>query len=144
MHKLFTRFLSFPFFVQVIWVLCLVGMCTNAVVLGRDIFIGGILWRLHFGFLLLYAGQTVFILAKEKYVVLLTILQAIIALLTTFDFIFVPLLQPLGYVYYQVCSPGVEALKVYQYVFVSLAFTLQMASVAYLWGYLRQQPTEEA
>ena len=105
------------------------------VLLARDVFSGGILWRLHMGFLLLYAGQTVFILMQEKFVALLTLLQGIIALVTMFDFIFVPILQLVGHTYYWLASPTIEALKVYQYVFVSAAFTLQMASAGYLWFY---------
>jgi hypothetical protein len=45
-------------------------------------------------------------------------------------------LQALGHLYYWAFTPSVETLKIYQYVFVSAAFTLQMAGAAYLWGYL--------
>lgn len=127
----------FPLFVQLIWLLCVLGLCINLWLIGRDLRTDPVLLRLHLGYLILYAGQVGFILVKEKYVCLLTLLQGIIALLTTVDFIFTPLLQVIGHTYYWVCSPSVETLKVYQYVFVSLAFTLQMASAAYLWGYFR-------
>lgn len=139
MKALVRRWLRFPFFVQLVWLLCVLGALSNVWLLMRDMFTSAILLRLHLGFFILYAGQAAFILVREKYVCLLTILQGIMALLTTADFIFVPLLQVVGHTYYWLCSPSVEALKVYQYVFVSAAFTLQMASAAYLWGYLRKQ-----
>ncbi len=91
------------------------------------------------GFFILYVGQVAFIWVQEKYVCLLTLLQGVMALLTTADFIFVPLLQVAGRMYYWLCNPTVEAMKVYQYVFMSAAFTLQLASAAYLWGYLRKK-----
>ena len=124
---------------QLVWLLCVVGMCTNLILLVRDMMDGGLLLRLHLGYFILYAGQVAFILAREKWVALLTILQGVIALLTTVDFIFVPILQVLGRTYYWIFQPTVEQLNVYQYVFVSIAFTLQMASAAYLWGYLRKK-----
>ena len=49
------------------------------------------------------------------------------------------LLQAIGHTYYWLFSPSIESLKVYQYVFVALAFTLQMAGAAYLFFYFRQQ-----
>ena len=135
--KLIHRFIRFPFFVQLIWAFCVLGMLINLWLIGRDLLTDAVLFRLHLGYLILYVGQVAFILLKEKYVCALTILQGIIALLTTVDFIFTPLLQALGHLGYWIFSPTVESLKVYQYVFVSLAFTLQMASAAYLWGYFR-------
>ena len=112
MRSLLKRFLLLPLFIQVIWILCVAGSLTNACLLVRDVFEGGILWRLHMGFFLLYCGQTVFILLKEKYVVLLTLLQGVLALLSTFDFTFVPLLQLVGHLYYWMSSPSLEAAKV--------------------------------
>ncbi len=132
------RFLKYPFFVQLLVLLCSVGVATNLVLLLRDLFFQQpILWRLHVGFLMLYTAQVWLILAPEKYVCLLTVLQGIMALLTTADFIFTPLLQIAGLLYHGLFSPTVEQLKIYQYIFVSAAFTLQMASAAYLWGYLK-------
>ena len=139
MKRLLKRWLHFPFFVQLIWLLCVLGVLINLWLIVKDILTDAVLIRLHIAYLLLYAGQVGLILAQEKYVYLLTLLQGILALLTTVDFIFVPVLQVLGNVYYWLCSPSVEALKVYQYVFVSVAFTLQMACAAYLWGYLKDQ-----
>jgi len=135
MKTLLRRWLRFPFFVQLIWLLCVLGVFINLWLIGRDVVTEAILIRLHLAYLMLYGGQVVLILAQEKYVCLLTLLQGILALLSTVDFIFVPVLQVLGNIYYWVCFPSVEALKVYQYVFVSVAFTLQIASAAYLWGY---------
>ena len=137
MKILFKRFLHFPFFVKLIWLFCVLGTVINVWLIGQDLAVDPILFRLHLGYLILYIGQVVFILLKEKYVCLLTILQGLIALLTTVDFIFTPLLQAIGHTYYWMFPMSVESLKVYQYVFVSCAFTLQMASAAYLWGYLR-------
>ncbi len=137
--KTLSRFWKFPFFVQLIFLLCVLGALVNIVLLARDVVNSAVLWRLHFGFLLLYVAQAAFILAGEKWVCLLTLLQGIMALLTTADFIFVPLLQVFGRMYYWFFHPTVEAMKIYQYVFMSAAFTLQMTSAAYLWGYLRQK-----
>ena len=134
MGKLLKKFFKFPLFVQLIWMLCVLGMCTNLVLLARDVNADGLLFRLHLGYFMLYAAQVFFILVREKYVALLVLLQGIIALMTTADFIFVPLLQVAGKIYYWTFHPTVEELKVYQYVFVAAAFTLQMASMAYLWG----------
>lgn len=135
MMKLIKNFINLPLFVQLIWVLCVVGTFTNGVLLVRDVLEGGPLFRLHLGYFMLYVAQVGFILLREKWVSLLIILQGIIALLTTADFIFVPVLQVLGRIYYVLFQPTIEQLKIYQYVFVSLAFTLQLASAAYLWGY---------
>ncbi len=139
MEKLINRFWQFPFFVQLIFLLCVLGALINTVLLTRDILHGAVLWRLHVGFFVLYVGQAAFILVQEKYVCLLTLLQGVMALLTTADFIFVPLLQVFGRMYYWLFHPTVETVKVYQYVFMSAAFTLQLASAAYLWGYLRKK-----
>ena len=133
------RFFKFPFFIQLIWLLCLIGLLTNAVLLMRDVTSNAILWRLHVGFFILYAGQLGFILVREKYVALLALLQGIMALLTTADFTFSPLLQIAGRLYYWVCEPTVEMMSTYQYVFVALASSLQLASVMYLWGYFNRK-----
>ncbi|MBR2082047.1 MAG: hypothetical protein IJ876_03430 [Elusimicrobiaceae bacterium] len=142
MGKLINRFWKFPFFIQLIFLLCVLGALINVVLLTRDVLNSAVLWRLHLGFLILYVGQAAFILTQEKYVSLLTLLQGIMALLTTADFIFVPLLQVFGRMYYWLFSPSVESMKIYQYVFMSAAFTLQMASAAYLWGYFYKNREE--
>lgn len=139
MKKFLSRFGQFPFFVQLIVLLCMLGACINILLLGHDALYGAILWRLHLGFFILYVAQAVLILAGEKWACLLTLMQGILALLTTADFIFVPLLQVAGRMYYWLFDPSIEAMQVYQYVFVSAAFTLQLASAGYLWGYLRKK-----
>ena len=105
---------------------------------------GSVLWQLHAGFLLLYAGQVFFILTQEKYVAVLTLLQGLAALATTADFMFVPLLQIAG-LFYWFSNPPVDTQSVYKYIFVSAAFTLQLASAGYLWFYFREQevPVED-
>ncbi len=135
--KILLRFLRFPFFVQVVCLLCVLGALVNGVLMVRDLANGAVLLRLHIGFFILYAAQVVFILTQEKFVALLTLLQGVMALLTTADFIFVPLLQIAGHLYYWVCAPSLEAMKEYQYIFMALGFTLQLASAAYLWGYFK-------
>ena len=134
MKMLLRRFWQFPFFVQLLWLLSMVGVFANLALIMRDLSSNAILLRLHLGFFILYASQAAFILAREKYVCVLTLLQGVMALLTTADFLFVPILQILGRVYYVLCSPTIEALKVYRYVFVSAAFTLQLFSAGYLWS----------
>ncbi len=136
MKTMLRRFAYFPFFIQLIWLLCVLGALINMWIMGRDLLGDSVLFRLHLGYFILYVGQIVFILLREKYVAFLTLVQGILALLTTIDFIFTPFLQIFGHLYYWLFSPSIESLKVYQYVFVSAAFTLQMASAAYLWGYL--------
>ncbi len=137
--KILLRFLRFPLFVQVICLLCALGALVNIVLMMRDVAHATVLLRLHIGFFILYAAQVVFIFTQEKFVALLTLLQGIMALLTTADFIFVPLLQVAGYLYYWVCAPSLEAMKEYRYIFMASAFTLQLASAAYLWGYFKQK-----
>lgn len=135
--KSLSRFLHFPLFVQLIWAFCVLGTLINLWLIARDLLTDPVLFRLHLGYLILYVGQVVFILLEEKYVSALTVLQGIIALFTTVDFIFTPLLQAIGHTYYWLFSPSIESLKVYQYVFVALGFTLQMAGAAYLFFYFR-------
>lgn len=138
--KLFRNFLRLPFFIQLVLLLCMLGTCLNAMLLWHDLFNGLLLWRLHACYLILYAAQVVLILAHEKYVCLLTLLQGVLALLTSADFIFVPILQALGNGYYWLCNPSVAALKEYQYVFEALASSLQLAAAYYLWAYFRRKP----
>ncbi len=138
------RFLHYPLFLQLITLLCVIGAVANGCLLGKDLLNQGILWRLHAGFFILYAAQFVFILVEEKWVFFLMALQGVLALCTTADFIFVPLLQLGGRIYFTLCSPTVEAQKVYQYVFMSAAFTLQMAAAAYVWLFFKQNPTSSS
>ena len=138
--KLWNRFCNFPFFVQLVWVLCALGLLADLYLLGRDVFSGGLLWRLHLGFALLYASQIAFILLREKWVCALTVLQGVLALLTNADFIFMPLLRLLGNMYYLFSLPTVQGLKIYKYVLISLAFTLQLYTALRLFSEL-QSPT---
>ena len=135
--KLLNRFLRFPFFIQAICLLCVLGALLNGFLILRDLLNGAVLLRLHIGFFILYVAQVGFILTGEKFVALLTLLQGVMALFTTADFIFVPLLQIAGHLYYWLCAPSLEAMKEYQYLFMSLGCTLQLASAAYLWGYFK-------
>ena len=108
----------------------------------------GILLRLHLGFLILYAGQIAFILLGERQVWALAALQGVLALLTNADFTFFPLVRFLGNVIYSVWpEPSLEYTKVYQYILISLAFTLQMLSAFILFSLLprpsKQKPAVE-
>ncbi len=78
------------------------------------------------------------ILTQEKFVAVLTFLQGLAALFTTADFIFTPLVQAAGLIYWM-SNPPVDTRSVYKYIFMSVAFTLQMACAAYLWFYFRAQ-----
>lgn len=128
MKALLKNFTSFSLLVQTILFLCLFGLILETGLLYQDIVLQKLLWRLHLGFCILYAAQLGLILLKEKWVCVLTVLQGLLALLTTADFIFTPILRFVGGAYFMVTIPTVEGLKIYQYVFVSLAFTLQMFS----------------
>lgn len=128
MKALWKRFISFSLFVQALLLLCFAGTVVQTCWLIEDIFSQQLLWRLHLGFLILYASQTLFILLKERWVCVLTVLQGVLALFTTANFIFSPILRFVGGAYFMVTIPTVEGLKAYQYVVVSLAFTLQMFS----------------
>lgn len=137
MDKLINRFFSLNIWVKIIFVFCLFGAGVSIMLVGRDLSSGGILLRLHLGFLLLYAAQVVFILLKERYVWVLTALQGVLALWTNADFTFVPLLRVLGQLYVILGpEPTVEMLTVYKYVFTSAAFTLQMLSAYALFSLL--------
>ncbi len=127
MNTIIKRFFGLNVWVKVIFFFCLLGTFANAFLLWRDISSGGILLRLHAGFFVLYASQAVFILTHERYACVLTVLQGVLALLTSADFMFAPLVRVLGQFYYLASpTPSVEAMTVYKYVFISLCFTLQM------------------
>ena len=123
--------------VKAVFLFCLIGLLSNAVLVWRDMAYDGILLRLHLGFLILYAGQIAFILLGERQVWALAALQGVLALLTNADFTFFPLVRFLGNVIYSVWpEPSLEYTKVYQYILISLAFTLQMLSAFILFSLL--------
>lgn len=137
MNRIVKRFLSLNVWVKLIFFFCLLGTFVNIVLVCRDISSGGILLRLHAGFLLLYASQAVFIMLHERYVCVLAVLQGVLALMTNADFTFAPLARVLGQIYYIVISePSLEAIKVYKYVFISLCFTLQLLGAYALFSLL--------
>lgn len=127
MDLLLKRFFHMNIYVKIIFFFCVFGTFVNFFYVLGDLRSGGILLRLHLGFLLLYAGQVAFILLEERFVFILSVLQGILAFLTNADFTFVPLLRFLGHIYYAVYpNMSLEAMSVYKYVFISLAFTLEM------------------
>ncbi len=137
MLGLLKRYFSLNIWVKIIFFFCLFGALINLFLVFRDLSSNGILLRLHGGFLVLYASQVIFILLNERYVAVLAALQGMLALLTNADFTFVPLLRIVGQFYYLVDpAPSVETLKVYKYVFISAAFTLQMLSAYALFSLL--------
>jgi len=135
-------FFEFPFFIQVLWLLCLLGALLNVALLWRDMTSGGILWHLHACFLLLYVTQIICIWLKEPLTAIITLLQGLIALISTSDFIFFPILKVMGMCWVGLFDPSVQTLKSYEYVFVSLAFTLQMMSAYYIFATLRRLRAE--
>ena len=144
MQKILTRFLNLNVWVQIVFCLCLVGALTNTVLVVRDIFNDGILLRLHIGFLILYAGQVVFILLEERQVWALAVLQGIMALLTNADFTCMPLVRFVGNIIYTLWpEPSLEYMKVYRYLMTSSAFTLQLLSAFILFSLLpKSTPTQ--
>lgn len=134
MKSLWKRFLQLDFRLKLVVAFCLFGLLVNTLFLCRDVRYGGILLRLHAGFWILYAGQTVFILLRERMVFVLSFLQAILAFLTSADFTFVPVLRVLGYaVHIAVGGFTLEDMEVYKYVFMSAALTLELLKTAWLW-----------
>lgn len=133
MRFLLRRWKEMDFWLKFIWVFCLLGTLMNLLYICRDLLTGGVLLRLHVGFLLLYAGQAVFILMKERLVFVLSLLQAVLAFLTNADFTFVPLLKPLGRLLY-IAAGGftVEQIEMYKYTFMSACFTLELLKTAWL------------
>lgn len=144
MAKLLRRYLQLNVWVQAVWWLCLIGALANTILVMRDIFNDGILLRLHLGFLILYAGQVVFILLHERYVWTLAALQGVMALLTSADFTCMPLVRFAGNIVYALWpEPSLEYMKVYRYILISLAFTLQMLSAYILFSLLpKSAPTQ--
>ena len=137
MKSLGHRFLQLPFLLKIIWIFCLLGTILNAIFIFRDLQGNGILLRLHIGFFILYVGQVIFILLKERMVCVLSLLQALLAFLTNLDFTFVPLGRIVGYsVYIYYDGLSLEAMEVYKYVFVSFCFTVEMLKTWFLFALL--------
>ncbi len=131
--KLWRRFWTLDFWLKLIWIFCLLGAVLNLISLIRDVRGGGILLRLHAGFFILYAGQVVFILVRERMVFILSLLQGVLALLTSADFTFVPVLRLSGGLFYAAHGPlSLEQTDVYKYVFISACFTLEMLKTCLL------------
>ena len=134
MRGIWRRFLWLDFRLKLVWLLCLFGLLLNTLFLCRDVQQGGILLRLHAGFWILYAGQIVFILLKERMVAVLSLLQTVLAFLTNADFTFVPVLRVLGYMIYMVKGGfSLEEMDVYKYIFMSACLTLELLKTAWLW-----------
>lgn len=145
MEKLIVRFTELNIWVKVIVGFCLFGAFVNAFLVARDISSGGILLRLHAGFLVLYLAQVVFALLHERAVCVLSALQGVLALLTNADFTFVPLMRVMsGWMYALMGQPSVEMMAVYKYVFISLAFTMQMLSAYALFSLLPKPAKKES
>ena len=137
MRRLWRRFWALDFLIKLIWVFCFFGFLFNLVYVIYDLRHDGLLLRLHLGFLILYLGQTVFILLKERMVCVLSLLQAVIALVTNIDFTFVPLLRAIGQVVYWLTGPfSLEDMQVYKYVFTSACLTLELLKTYLLFALL--------
>ena len=128
MMRLVTRWLELNNWLKLIVFFCLLGCVTNVVLISRDVASGGVLLRLHGGFLVLYAAQIAFIFLHERMVWVITALQGVLALLTSADFTFVPVVRMVGRFIYVLANPTPETLKIYKYVLISASFTLQMLS----------------
>lgn len=149
MNGIVKRFFGLNVWVKVVFFFCLLGTFANLFLVCRDVSSSGVLLRLHAGFLILYAAQAAFILAHERYAGVLTVLQGALALLTSADFMFAPLVRVLGQCFYLVNpAPSVEAVTVYKYVFISLCFTFQMLGAYALFSllpkYMPKKKTEES
>ena len=137
--------LQLNIWVKAVLCFCVIGLVCNIVLVTRDIVNGGILLRLHAGFLILYAGQVVFILLKERLVWLLAVLQGGMALLTNADFTFMPLLRMVGSVVFGLLPEhSLQFAKEYQYVVISLAFSAQMLSAFILFSLLPKSTVKPA
>lgn len=137
MGKLTSRFWELNIWVKIVLCCCAFGALASAGMVGKDFAHNGILLRLHLGFFILYTGQVVFILCHERLVWVLAALQGFMALLTTADFTFMPLVRFVGNVIYMCWpDPSIEYDKVYRYLLISAAFTLQMLSAYILFSLL--------
>ena len=137
MRRMWRLFLSLDFRLKLVLVFCLYGLLLNTVFLCRDIRYDGLLLRLHLGFWVLYAGQFVFILLKERMVFILSLLQALLAFLTNADFTFVPVVRMAGYAAFLVKGEfTIEEMEVYKYVFVSACLTLELLKTYWIFALL--------
>ena len=135
--KVLKSFLDLNIWVKAVFCFCVIGLLCNIVLVTRDIGSNGILLRLHLAFLILYAGQVAFILLHERQVWALAVLQGIMALWTNADFTFMPLVRATGnFVYFFLPSPTLEHVRIFQYVLVSAAFTLQLLGAFILFSLL--------
>ena len=133
MKLIWNRFYALHFLLKIIWLFCLIGLLVNSVLLWRDLQQGGVLFRLHIGFWLLYMGQVVFILWGERTVFWLSLLQTILAFMTNLDFTFVPALRIVGRIFLAFGKVSIDGMEVYKYVFVSACFTLELLKTFLLW-----------
>lgn len=137
MWAMWRRFVSLDFKLKLVLVFCLYGMLLNTAFLCRDMQQGGLLLRLHIGFWVLYAGQVVFLLLKERMVFVLSLLQAVLAFLTNADFSFVPVVRLAGYVVFLVKGEfTIEEMDVYKYVFISACLTLELLKTYWMFALL--------
>lgn len=125
--KLSKRFMELNIYIRVILIFCLFGTFVNIFSMIDDIRTGGVLFRLHFGFFLLYVSQVIFLMMKERMVFVLSLLQVFVAFITNADFTFVPILRLIGYFYYALGpTMTAEHIRVYKYVFLSACVTTEL------------------
>ena len=130
-------FWTLPVLLKIIWCFCLLGFIFNIGAVWHDVHGHGILLRLHSGFLVLYGGQVVFMLCKERLVFILSLLQALLALMSNLDFTFVPALRVVGDILYMIHGQfSLDGMEVYKYVFVSACFTLELLKTFLIWWLL--------
>lgn len=134
---LWRRFLGLDFWLKLIWLFCLYGTLLNFIFICHDLRYDGLLLRLHLGFFVLYAGQAVFILLKERMVFVLSLLQAFLAFATNADFTFVPVVRLAGRLAYMLSGGfSVEGMEAYKYVFISACLTLELLKTWFLFALL--------
>ncbi len=137
MKSFLERFSNLNIWVKIVFWFCLLGGLVNVAFIAKDITQGGILLRLHMGFCVLYFSQVVFILLEERLVGVLAVLQGLLALLTSADFTFMPLVRVVvNLVSGLLPEPSLESVKVFRYLLVSMSFTLQMLSAYILFSLL--------
>lgn len=142
MKAVWQRFWQLHFLLKIIWIFCFLGFLFNTQAIWRDLHGNGILIRLHIGFWLLYTGQVVFILLRERMVFILSLLQALLALETSLDFTFVPLNRLLGQLLVLIHGTlSIDAMETYKYMFVSICFTLELLKTFFLWELLPSRVT---
>jgi len=137
LKNFFRSFWTLPVLLKIIWVFCFIGFVCNLFAVWQDLCQNGILLRLHIGFLSLYGGQIMFILLRERMVFVLSLLQAILALITNLDLTFVPALRWVGNGLYMWHGPfSLEVTEAYKYIFVSACFTLELLKTFLMWWLL--------